>query len=136
MTADQQHRARQALAFVAQTLRPDWHPQGITAAIEQLHQDRQPLGVIAKATIAAALTSSTKTPGGIAARIRDGFDGSNTMPATPSPRRLHTCKRCGNYVTETDHDAHCHRRADPHEGRELARQAMQAAINKEDSTDA
>ena len=114
MTAEQQHRARQALAFLAQILRPDWDPPGIHAAIEALHRDRQALGVIAKATISAALTPTTKTPGGIAARIRDGFDGSQAQPATPTPDRTHTCDRCGSLTVPGEpHDQHCAPRAQP-----------------------
>jgi uncharacterized protein YwbE len=112
-TAEQQHRARQALAFVAGVLRPDWDSPGTIAVIESLHRDRQPLGVIAKATIDAALTTSTKTPGGIRARVRDGFDGSDVRPATPDTSALQgRCKRCGHLVVRgEDHPRHCHPRA-------------------------
>lgn len=119
MTAEQQHRARQALAFVVGALRPDWDPPGTIAAIEALHRDRQPLGTVARAAIDAALTPTTKTPGGIAARIRDGFTGAaDTAKATPTPPRVShmRCTRCGFTVTEPDHK--CSPRADVETARE------------------
>lgn len=102
MNAADQGRARSALTYLAQVLRPDWDPPGIVAAVEALHRDRQPLGLIARATISAALTPSTKTPGGIAARIRDGFDGAETMPATPSNSIAGKCPRCPAWTVPGD----------------------------------
>lgn len=131
MTAETQHRARQALAFLAQTLRPDWDPPGIHAAIEALHRDRQALGVIAKATISAALTPTTKTPGGIAARIRDGFDGSNAEPATPTQPRFadFRCRKCGFQATEPGHE--CGQRSGPTDEWRQARAALKVGATKE-----
>lgn len=124
MTATDQGRARQALAFLAQTLRPDWDPPGIVAAIEALHRDRQPLGVIAKATIAAALTPTTKTPGGISARIRDGWTGDeHVQPPTPTPDRLADMRcpnpRCGVWVVRGE-THRCDTPVDPERTHELA----------------
>lgn len=112
-TADQ-GRARQALCFLAGVLRPDWDQPGIIAAVEALHRDRQPLGVIARATISAALTASTKTPGGIRARVNGGWDGDEgTQAATPTAPRLDSlrCGKCGGIKPEGDekHAEHCGR---------------------------
>lgn len=128
MSAADQGRARQALAFVAQTLRPDWDPPGIHAVIEALHRDRQTLGLIARATISAALTPSTRTPGGIAARIRDGFDGAETHAGTPTPPKVGDmrCPHCGMWVVRTEMHT-CGRIADPHEGRALVQAELDAA---------
>jgi len=127
MSAAEQGRARQAIAYVAQTLRPDWGPAGITAAIEALYRDGQTLGIIARATVSAALTPSTKTPGGIAARIRDGFDGAETKPRTPTAPKLDDlrCRRCGGLKPEGDdaHREHCLPRTDPDRAHDLAAEA-------------
>ena len=131
MTASTQETARQALTHLLAELRPDWDRPGIAAAVDQLHRDREPLGLIARAAIDAALTPSTKTPGGIAARIRDGFTGAaEPEKVTPTPPPLRTCTRCGAYVTEPDHEQDCARRASAETytaGAAAARAALHAA---------
>jgi uncharacterized protein YwbE len=126
--AADQGRARSALTYLAQVLRPDWDPPGIVAAVDRLHRDGQPLGLIARATISAALTPSTKTPGGIAARVRDGFDGAETPAATPTAPAMTTlrCGQCG-FLTVRGEIHTCGRIADPPEGRARAQAQLDAA---------
>lgn len=106
-TATDLDRALSALAFLTKTLRPDWDHAGVTRVLDDLHRDRQPLGVIAKAAIAAALTPTTKTPAGIPARIAGGWTGDeHVQGATPTPPTAQElrCRRCGMVNTEgSDH---------------------------------
>lgn len=135
-TAADQGRARSALTYLAQVLRPDWDPPGIIAAVEALHRDRQPLGLIARATISAALTPSTKTPGGIAARIRAGFDGAETPTATPTAPHVSSlrCDSCGGIKPEGDeeHARICARLSGPTDSYREARAALAATTDTEE----
>lgn len=132
-----QARARNNLAAILRTLRPDWDSPGIVAALEAAHRDRHPLGHIAAAAIDAALTPTTKTPGGIRSRLDNGWTGANAEPSQP-PRRtarqypqLVTCRTCGHVHTPSEP---CHRRARP-ETITAAATAARTAIRHTDHTE-
>jgi hypothetical protein len=80
-----------ALGWLVRRIRPAWDEPGVRAALTAALA-KHPLPRVAAAAIDAAATPSTRTPAGIADRLRNGWAGSQLDapprrdPAEAAPR--------------------------------------------------